>query len=281
MNYFTVDNLRDGYVRIVSAVAQLGETQAPRGMRTQALSNAHIQLTRPWDALPIGVGRGLHLPIAAVEAIQIIGAFQDPALMLRVSPRFAQFMDDGRFWGGYGERIGHQMLDVGRKLQQDPDTRQAVVTLWRPHSDNVPGKHDYPCTLSLVFQMFKGRLELSVTMRSNDVWLGLAYDAFVFTQLQMTLARWLGVAPGAYHHHAVNLHLYERDLDSVKKLHMPNGRDLNPLFTPRGFGRRPHDDLFGVLMRARTIGRGEPITRPTPDEQWFIDQLAPYVQAET
>ena len=58
-------------------------------------------------------------------------------------------------------------------------------------------------------------------MRSNDVWWGLPYDVFQFTQLQLTLARLLDVAPGEYTHMVGSLHAYERDADGIDALVMP------------------------------------------------------------
>jgi thymidylate synthase len=50
-------------------------------------------------------------------------------------------------------------------------------------------------------------------MRSNDIWLGVPYDYFVFTSLQTKMAMELGVDVGEYTHFAGSLHLYKRDLD--------------------------------------------------------------------
>ena len=276
----TIDTMPDGYVDIIHHIIDNGRSVSPRGQRTLEVPDVVIKLKNPARALALGVGRKLNLSIAAAEAVQLIGGFLDPHLLLSVSKTFAQFMDDGTFWGGYGERIQNQVLVAGQKLIMDNDTRQAVVTIWDKDKDNVPGKHDYPCTLSLTFQVRDHCLELHTTMRSNDVWLGLPYDIFQFTQLQITMARALGFGLGAYYHHAVSLHLYTRDMGKAAEIHKPIGSILNhPL--PLGFGRARdvgNQNLFGMLKRAHMIGTGDiEELHPSRSEAWYIEKLKDHV----
>ena len=56
-----------------------------------------------------------------------------------------------------------------------------------------------------------GKLELTVFMRSNDVWKGLTYDFFNFTTMQHYVAAQLNVPPGPYHHMVGSMHLYVSD----------------------------------------------------------------------
>ena len=56
---------------------------------------------------------------------------------------------------------------------------------------------------------------MTVYMRSNDIWMGLPYDVFSFTCMQILLAFKLGVGIGTYTHHAASLHLYKRDYDTA------------------------------------------------------------------
>jgi thymidylate synthase len=265
--------MMEGYKTIVDKVILDGLPVSPRGESTLEVPDFVIRLEDPTRALAVGTGRKLNLSIAAAEAAQIIGGFLDPLLLVSVSKNFEKFMDDGTFWGGYGLRVKEQVVKAAQKLVADNDTRQAVVTIWDPNLDNVPGKHDYPCTLSLTFQIREERLQLHTTMRSNDVWLGLPYDIFMFTQLQLTVARALGIEPGPYFHHAVSLHLYTRDLDEALKL---KSTQAHPMITPQGFGHEEgNNNVFGALMRARDIGLGfhEVLNSITESEKWYITRL--------
>lgn len=275
-------SLRSGqqdYWKLVRDVAEHGDKRSPRGHATRDVGPTLIQVDDPVHSLPVGCGRGVKPAIGAIEACQLIGAFSDPDLVLRISPNFAPFMDDGFFWGAYGARIGAQMTNIVRKLEDDPSTRQAVVTLWHPAFDNQPGKHDYPCTVGFQFMIDDQlRLCMNTVMRSNDVWLGFAYDLFQFTQLQLTLANVLDLPPGPYTHMAWSLHLYEKHLADVEKLHEPGP----PAYHPHGFGRHGMN-ITEAMNRAFIVTTRQPASMlydQTPSEDWYRDVLFPYVFPE-
>jgi thymidylate synthase len=268
-------DLRNGYVELVELVRNEGRITSPRGMETAELLDVILELKDPRDSLPVGVGRGLHLPIALAEAAQVVGATSNPRLLVRVAPGFQQFREpDGTFYGSYGRRIGTQLFHVVHKLEEDPDTRQAVITLWNPKLDNELGHLDYPCTVMLQFLVRDGKLILHVTMRSNDVWLGVAYDVFMFTQLQLSVAKALGIPTGPYHHHAVSLHMYARDREAADQLHRVRGR-RPPAGELDGFGRSG-DGIATIVQRAHSValGNGHLLEDPTPTEVAYTQGLA-------
>jgi hypothetical protein len=182
---------------------------------------------------------------------------------------------DGRFHGAYGLRIGNQVANVINKLRRDPDTRQAVITLWDPALDNQPRKKDYPCTVALTFEMHGGQLAMTTVMRSNDVWRGLPYDMFQFTQLQWTIANLMELHPGFYRHVALSLHAYEDDWPALEKVDVRNAD--SEAFYPTGFGH--HTTVFGewqrVKHRAYQTTINTVMERVNPSEQWYRDRLTP------
>jgi thymidylate synthase len=82
----------------------------------------------------------------------------------------------------------------------------------------LPSKRDYPCTILHQFRIRDNKLNMSVYMRSNDVWLGAAYDFFQFTRVQIAMASVLGIKPGKYTHHVGSLHIYEQHYASAENL---------------------------------------------------------------
>jgi thymidylate synthase len=262
--YWGFSTLQDGYKAICEAVVNYGQESEPRGMLTKELICPTIRIEYPHQCLPEGIGRAVSLQVAAVEAVQLCGAFHDPELMVAASPHFEQFREryTGTMHGAYGPRISTQGSAVVHKLEQDPDSRQAVVTLWRPELDNDPGKKDYPCTVSLQFLIRDDALVCVSTMRSNDVWLGLAYDLFQFGQLQWTIANMLGCDVGPLVHRPTSLHAYEHNWDQIEELHYP---------------RYPPTELFGFsdILKAKRIGydRLGDEESLTPTEAWFASRL--------
>lgn len=259
-----VPNMRHGYYTILQQLMLNGQETSPRGMKTIEVLNPTIVVRDPADTLPLGVGRNVSRQIAAVEAVQLCGSFASDELPVAAARQFQQFREtNGKFHGAYGRRIGQQAQEVVYKLGQDPDTRQAVITLWDPNLDNLGGKRDYPCTVSLQFLVRGNELLLSTNMRSNDVWLGLTYDIFQFSQLQWTVANMLGIEAGPLTHRPVSLHAYENDLERIDKIDFQSDAEQGQYRGFRSIGRAWH------------IGHGEPVKDVTATEQWFVDVLGP------
>jgi thymidylate synthase len=128
--------------------------------------------------------------------------------------RYRDETEDGAtVYGGYGPRLfgkkGHdQMANVIKLLQQRSTSRRAVIQIFE--SEDIATVHkEVPCTTTLQFFVRDERVDMVVTMRSNDAYFGLPHDVFCFTMLQEIIARTLGRDIGAYHHFAGSLHLYK------------------------------------------------------------------------
>lgn len=209
----------NGYVELVHHVLNHGRSVAPRGLKTVEIEDAVVHIHDVYNTLPIGVGRGTVPGIGAVEACQLLAGVSVPELVIAIGPQFANYTEDnGKFHGAYGLRTAGQYEVMIDRLRQDPDTRQAVVTIWDPEFDTLAQKKDYPCTVLHQFRIRDNRLNMSVYMRSNDVWLGAAYDFFQFTRVQLAMCSVLGIEPGTYSHHVGSLHLYESNLSQIENL---------------------------------------------------------------
>lgn len=274
------------YLEVLRHILKNGRLRAPRGDATLDAGFTVIELMGPRQALPLGLGRELNRNIAAAEAIQLIGGFAQPDLLTRASPTFERFADGGKFHGAYGSRVKYQVLNAITKLQKDPQSRQAVITLWDPWLDNLEGMHDYPCTVMIQFEAASSAksdgvyvLNMNVMMRSNDAWLGLPYDMFQFGQLQFTVARALGWVPGSYRHTALSLHLYTRDVITAERIAIPGTHPTNFELQPEGIGR--DGESFTTLMkRARhlvNVGTNVLGFAGTRSEAWYVERFASYM----
>jgi thymidylate synthase len=269
---WNVPDLQRGYTTIARDLLDFGQEVAPRGEPTREVLGATIILEDPRKSLPVGIGRKPNLAIAAAEALQLIGGVSYPELMVRITKNFDQFRDDGTYHGAYGPRVRAQLPRIVDRLATDPDTRQAVLTIWDPVRDCfTDGLRDYPCTIALQYMVRKGKLEAHTFMRSNDIWWGLAYDAFQFCQLQFTVAHALKLPVGRYYHHANSLHVYERDIPKVLELettvHEDESWRVNGMTT---------SDINRSMQIARDLltGLGDP---NRASESWYLNQLAPYL----
>ena len=117
--------------------------------------------------------------------------------------------DKGNVNSNYGwQWQRNAQLDmVIETLKQKPETRQAAISIY-DGKEITDYAHDTPCTYAVQFTIVHGRLDMCVTMRSNDLWYGFCNDQYCFSMLQGLVAHELNVEPGVYYHFAHNMHLY-------------------------------------------------------------------------
>jgi len=108
---------------------------------------------------------------------------------------------------GYQWKRNNQLNKIISMLKANPDTRQAAISIYDAKEMDLYSK-DTPCTYAVQFTIVHDRLDMCVTMRSNDLWYGFCNDQYCFSMLQGLVAYELNVEPGVYYHFAHNMHLY-------------------------------------------------------------------------
>jgi thymidylate synthase len=115
--------------------------------------------------------------------------------------------------GNVNSNYGWQWLRDGQldriitDLTYHKDTRQAAISIYDGKEIKDYAK-DTPCTYAVQFTILNGRLDMCVTMRSNDLWFGFCNDQYCFSKLQEMVSKRLNIEPGVYYHFAHNMHLY-------------------------------------------------------------------------
>ena len=181
--------------------------------------------------------------------------------MKTISPfsrNISQFSDNGEtFFGAYGPKITSQLFYVANTLSADPDSRQAVINIWR---ENPGPSKDIPCSLSVQFLIRDNRLHCQYTMRSSDAWLGWVYDVFNFSMLSGVVLLMLGdrfpqLELGTLTLTAGSQHLYERDREGISRvLCGPQVPQNYVPFNPRGQFKSAEDLIATLWYAAETIG---------------------------
>lgn len=272
-----VPDLRDGYTTVVQEVMWSGKSVAPRGLKTWEIEDATVVIENPRRLLPVGIGREPNLAIAAAEAVGLCGGLDVTTLCVSVSKTFRRFLDGSVLWGQYGRRTRSQMETVLRRLRQDASTRQAVVQIYDPGYDQVDVR-DVPCTLGFGFRIRDDNLHMSVRMRSQDAWLGLAYDAFFMGQLGWTVANALNIEFTRLAFKQDSLHVYARDIEKIDQLHSFTGSHDRE---PTGFGYLSEGVQYAYESyreRAELVYNKTPIMFPaaSESENWYVQVLEPY-----
>ena len=96
-------------------------------------------------------------------------------------------------------------------LKHQPDTRQAAISIY-DCKEHDTFTFDTPCTYAVQFTILDNKLNMSVVMRSNDLWYGFCNDQYQFSKLQDLIAFKLDIEIGTYFHYAHNLHLYNNKI---------------------------------------------------------------------
>lgn len=152
-----------------------GKESSPRGKKVRELIGQSITFDMRYPIVT-KPSRKMGYRFYPAEAAWILSGDNRLETIKKYSPFIWEFSDDGFFYqGAYGPRVVDQLTYVCDVLSDDPDTRQAVIEVWRPNPR--PGR-DIPCTLSYQFLARDGLLHCVQSMRSSDVWLGYPYDAF-------------------------------------------------------------------------------------------------------
>lgn len=130
--------------------------------------------------------------------------------------------EDGTIGKTYGYQVNkptkgwpNQVAYVLANLRQDNSTRQCVIDLWNPeelHEMNLA-----PCVYSSVWNIIDGRLNCMVVQRSADYPIGVPFDTTQYAALTYMFARHLGVRPGLLTHVMADSHIYENQIDGVRK----------------------------------------------------------------
>ena len=108
---------------------------------------------------------------------------------------------------GYQWERNAQLDMVVEMLKHNPDTRQACISIY-DGKEIRDYSFDTPCTYAVQFTIVHGRLDMCVTMRSNDLWYGFCNDQYQFSKLQEMVSERLEIETGVYYHFAHNMHLY-------------------------------------------------------------------------
>ena len=119
-------------------------------------------------------------------------------------------------YGWQGQRED-QLESIISQLKNNPETRQAAISIYdaKECKDYV---NDTPCTYAVQFTILNNKLNMSVVMRSNDLWYGFCNDQYQFSSLQMLVANETGYDVGTYYHFAHNLHLYNDKLPEQEEM---------------------------------------------------------------
>lgn len=206
-----------------------------------------VLFTKHRDANPV-----FHL----YESLWMLAGRDDVPSLTRFNGRMSEFSDDGqRFWGSaYGYRWRRffgfdQLKALIELLRAEPLTRRAVLTMWSPRGDLISVEDgglgasvskDVPCNQQIFFSAVSGRLDMTVTNRSNDViWGAYGANQVQFSTLQEFVAGALDLEMGRYWQVSNNFHMYDERPDVQRLLAAPEAELCDDRYRNLAVWRQP------------------------------------------
>ena len=119
----------------------------------------------------------------------------------------------GRVNSNYGWQWqrNNQLDYIIDKLKNHKHTRHAAISIY-DGKEHAQFATDTPCTYAVQFTNVENRLNMCVTMRSNDLWYGFCNDQYQFSKLLELVCKETNIEIGSYYHFAHNLHIYSNKL---------------------------------------------------------------------
>lgn len=249
---YRFENLNHALVGMSKELLSNGVWEETRGFKCLKIPNPIlICIENPIDRYVTVPERKWNKILPFAESLWLALGFNDlDSLPGHYVKNLYNFSDDSHTWrAGYGSRFRYwtgfnsdyyisdkqtakvysgsvnftdQFKFVIDTLKRDINSRQAGITIHDPAKDdfNKDGglkiTKDQPCTRTIHFQMNDGKLDCTVTIRSNDILWGFsAINVFNFTLIQEYIANILGVPVGKYYHFVNNFHVYDNYLGQI------------------------------------------------------------------
>jgi len=157
----------------------------------------------------------------------------------RISQQMAEHViEHGVVNSAYGDLIFKRKNEHGfsqyhwafESLAKDKDTRQAILHFNMP-THQYEENRDFVCTLHGMFMIRDNKLNLTISMRSNDAILGTPTDVpFFCTLLQQMYYHikplYPGLELGTYKHQVHSMHVYERHFDLINEMLQNNFKSV-------------------------------------------------------
>ncbi len=204
--YINAKSPVDGWMRVIRKIMESGMKRVDeRGIETRWCDNVMIHICNPFE-----------------ERVTDLYPFSEKVLKEKYATQLLN-PDRMNFDYTYGERLNawgdgeiNQIEYVIKKLQESPKTRRAVATTWDPRKDTI---HDeVPCLNHFVFMTREEVLDMSIMIRSNDMYGAWLANVYGLTELLLHVADRSGRQGGRITTLSINAHIYSHDWEKASEV---------------------------------------------------------------
>ncbi len=196
----------DGWTRVVRKIMASGmERTDEREMKTKWCENLMVHVRKPLE-----------------NRVTELYPFSEKVLKEKYATQLLT-PDRMDFDYTYGERLNawgdgevDQIEYIIRKLSSNPHSRRAVATTWDPRKDTE--SEEVPCLNHFVFMTREEWLDLSVMIRSNDMYGAWLANVYALGELVTYVAERVNLKIGTITTLSVNAHIYEHDWEKAREV---------------------------------------------------------------
>lgn len=230
MKYFYGNFVSEVYENLYHELLRNGESVG----NTLELTNCIMQIRRPTTKQVYFPYRKISENYANAELKWYWSADNSVKTISKHAALWSKISDDGKTSNSaYGyiikSKYGYdQIQKVIELLTNDPNSRRAVINISDPLLDKSKTK-DFQCTVCIQFMIRNHGLEMTVYMRSNDIYFGFPYDFIYFVSLGEYISSKLNVPLLLYTHHAGSIHMYKKDMEKFKPCYQITKLDVEKI----------------------------------------------------
>lgn len=125
----------------------------------------------------------------------------------------------GRQWRAFnagGPEPVDQLAETMRLLEENPDSRRIVISVWNPYDINRV--FIAPCIRYLQFHYAEGNLGLTVVQGSADVPVGIPFDISEYATFLRMVAHVHNMRPAKLDYHLVDAHIYLNQIPAMEEI---------------------------------------------------------------
>jgi thymidylate synthase len=177
---------------------------------TKCLHNVGFEILNPLENLINTSWRNWKPDYAELEWQWYLSENPNAEEIAKVAKIWNKCMDgNGYVNSNYGWQWsrGKQLDYIIEELKSNQQSRRASISIYDA-KDRYNFENDTPCTYAINFYILNNKLNMSVMMRSNDLWYGFCNDQYCFSKLQEMISNELKLKVGTYYHFVNNIHIY-------------------------------------------------------------------------
>jgi len=207
--------INNQYAALLEDVLENGVLQPNRtGTDTLCVFGKSITLDVNCDNFPILTTKQVSFKTILDELLWFIsGSTNISGLNSKIWDEWAK--PDGNLGPIYGQQWAKQLPGVIAELRSNPTSRRLVVDSWQ--IADLDEMQLPPCHYSFVFGVVGDELNIMVSQRSVDSFLGLPYNLTSYSLLLAMVANVTGLKPGKLFWTGANVHLYVNHIAQARQ----------------------------------------------------------------